>query len=171
MTLFTQLLMLCCASWVLCSPAGAFSKRPQDTWVYYHFDGSSFQAGSAADGSPLIAVRDRFQPVITSSLLLDNPSQSLSPKSGVIAGICYFRRSGGKFADNPGYTPCSGVQLSISSGGRQHLTVKTDHNGYFIAVLNAGSYTVTSGAFMTNVDVENGKTMLVPLLAGKRMVD
>jgi hypothetical protein len=49
--------------------------------------------------------------------------------------------------------------------------VLSDANGYFVALLAAGSYMIGSGAFAAEATVENGTTVLVPLRAGKRMVD
>jgi hypothetical protein len=49
--------------------------------------------------------------------------------------------------------------------------VYSDENGYFMAILAAGSYRIGNGAFAADAKVENGTTVLVPLRAGKRMVD
>lgn len=171
MAFFLKLLICCIFCTLFSSSAGAFSKRPLDTWVYYHFDGSSFQPGPATDGTAFIAVRNEFQPVVTQSPLSTLDAPALSTKSGVIAGICYFQTSGGKLGNGPGYTPCPDTPLQVSSGGKQFVTVKTDEHGYFVVVLEAGTYSLGNGPFTANITVENGVTSLVPLRAGKRMVD
>jgi hypothetical protein len=171
MALIARILIPCLVCTIFCSSAGAFSQRPLDTWVYYHFDGSSFQPGPATDGTAFIAVRNEVQPVVTLSALSTQDAPALSAKSGVIAGICYFLTSGGKLGSGPGYTPCPDTPLQISSGGKQFVTVKTDEHGYFVVVLEAGTYSLGSGPFTATITVENGVTSLVPLRAGKRMVD
>ena len=52
-----------------------------------------------------------------------------------------------------------------------HVTVQTDEHGYFVAVLAAGKYSIGSGPFTAEISVDRGITTLVPLRAGKRMVD
>jgi hypothetical protein len=156
---------------LLGTSAFAFSKRPVDVWVYYHFDGIGFKPGQTSDSSPYIAVRDNVKPMV----LVGTPSRidavALPSSAGVIAGICYFQSSGGKLGDTIGYTPCPLAPLQISSGGKQFVTVKTDEYGYFVVELEEGNYLVGSGPFTAEITVERGVTTLVPLRAGKRMVD
>ena len=165
---FILTLMACTA---MCTTTGAGSKRPVDVWGYYHFDGVAFKSGPAVDGSAFIAVRERAQPVV----LLNQPPNvepiALPEDSGVIAGICYIQTSGGKLVDSGGYLPCARVPLLISSGGKPLVTVQTDEHGYFLAVLASGKYTIGSGPFTAEISVDRGITSLVPLRAGKRMVD
>jgi len=166
-----NLLLAAIACAVMCTTAIAGSKRPTELWGYYHFDGIGFKAGPSVDGSAFIAVRELVQPVV-----LMNPASNIEPialpeGSGVIAGICYFQSSGGKLGDSSGYVPCPRVPLLISSGGKQLVTVQTDEHGYFTAVLAAGKYTIGSGPFTAEITVDRGITSLVPLRAGKRMVD
>lgn len=166
-----KLLLALMACAMMCTTASAAAKRPADVWGYYHFDGVGFKAGPATDGSAFIAVRERVQPVV-----LLNQSSNIEPialpeDSGVIAGICYFQSFGGKLGDSGGYTPCPRVPLLISSGGKQLVTIQTDEHGYFVAVLAAGKYTIGSGPFTAEISVDSGITTLVPLRAGKRMVD
>lgn len=151
--------------------AQAVAKRPADQWSYYHFDGVGFKAGPSSDGKPFVAVREGVRPV-----LLQNSNQIADPidlpeGSGAISGICYIQSSGGKLGNVSGYLPCQRVPLVVSSGGKQLVTVQTDENGYFVVVLSAGTYQIGSGAFTAEIPVERGITSLVPLRAGKRMVD
>jgi len=171
MTYAIRILTLCMLCGIFCSSAEAFSKRVTDSWVYYHFDGSSFQPGPASDGRAFLAVRNQVQPVVTQSTFTEMTAPPLSEKNGVIAGICYFQSSGGKLENSPAYLPCPDTPLQISSGGKQIVTVKTDQDGYFIVVLEAGHYSIGSGPFTADITVDKGVTTLVPLRAGKRMVD
>ena len=155
---------------VMCVTVSAASKRPGAVWNYYHFDGRGFAAGPSPDGRPFLAVRDRCLPVVLTRMA-GIKAQALPAGKGALAGICYIQSSGGKLAGNSGYLPCPGVSLSISSGSGVVVTVPTDADGFFVAVLDAGSYTVGSGAFSSRATVEKGTTILAPLRAGKRMVD
>lgn len=161
-------LMVCT---MMCTTTSAASKRPTDVWAYYHFDGIGFKPGPATDGSAFIAVRERVQPVVVLNQSSNLEPIALPEDSGVIAGICYFQSFGGKLGDSGGYVPCPRVPLLISSGGKQLVTIQTDEHGYFVAVLAAGKYTIGSGPFTAEISVDRGITSLVPLRAGKRMVD
>jgi hypothetical protein len=96
---------------------------------------------------------------------------ALPANKGALAGICYFQNSGGKLAGGSGYAPCPRTPITISSGNTVVTNVLSDENGYFVALLAAGSYMIGSGAFAAKATVENDTTVLVPLRAGKRMVD
>jgi hypothetical protein len=96
---------------------------------------------------------------------------SQPPGTGALAGICYIQSSGGKFGGGHGYTPCPRTSLTIYSGDTVVLLTQTDETGHFVAVLPAGAFRVVSGTFSAEASVENGTTTLVPLRAGKRMVD
>lgn len=151
--------------------AQAAAKRPADAWIYYHFDGIGFKPGPAPGNNPFVAVREGVRPVV----LLNQPSRiemiELPEGSGAISGICYIQNSGGKLGGGSSYEPCPRQPLLISSGGRQLVTVQTDDNGHFVVVLPAGTYSIGSGPFAAEIPVERGITSLVPLRAGKRMVD
>jgi len=155
---------------IICVAASAASKRPAAAWNYYHFDGRAFIAGRPADDSPFLAVRDRAMPlVLTKATKVE--ATALPPEKGALAGICYIQSSGGKLAGGSSYVPCPGMDLTISSGTTAILHTQTDACGFFVALLPGGVYRVSSGAFAAEATVENGTTTLVPLRAGKRMVD
>lgn len=156
---------------VMSTTAIAASKPPADVWNYYHFDGAGFKAGPSSDGSAFIAVREQVQPVVVLNQSTTILPIYLPKDSGVLAGICYFKSSGGKLGDSSGYAPCPRTPLLISSEGKQLVTVQTNEHGYFVAVLIAGEYTIGNRPFTDKIRVESGITTLVPLLAGKRMVD
>ena len=155
---------------VMCMTVSAFSKRPAADWNYYHFDGHRFIAGQPANDGAYLALRDDVLPVI-----LTRPTKieavALPANKGALAGICYIQRSGGKLSESSGYLPCPPTHITISTGNTAVTSVLSDENGYFMALLPAGRYRVSSGAFMVETRVENGSTVLVPLRTGKRMVD
>jgi hypothetical protein len=155
---------------VLCAAALAASRRPPGDMVYYHFNGQDFIAGQPGNGGPFIAVGEKLRPVVRSGSVKIEPA-GLAPGQGAIAGICYIQSSGGKLASGAGYTPCARMQLRISSAEAGVTTVTTDEDGYFVAVLDAGMYRIGDAPLTIDVRVEVGQTTLVPLRAGKRMVD
>lgn len=149
----------------------AVGNRPADVWNYYHFDGSAFMPGPAVDGSAFVAVRENVRPVVLTAQTSPLEPTALPDGAGVIAGICYIQSSGGKLGAGSGFIPYPRVPLQISTGGKELVTVQTDDHGYFVVVLPAGKYAVGSGTFTAEISVERGITTLVPLRAGKRMVD
>ncbi|NTW98797.1 MAG: hypothetical protein HGB35_02495 [Geobacteraceae bacterium] len=160
---------------ILCAalPAGVFAagNRPADVWNYYHFDGTAFTPGPSTDGSAYVAVREKVQPAVLTAQAPDIEQAVLPDGSGVIAGICYLQSSGGKLGGGGGYKPYPRVPLLVYSGGKPLVTVQTDDHGYFVVVLPAGTYSIGSEPFTAEITVERGITTLVPLRAGKRMVD
>lgn len=155
---------------ILCVSVSAFSKRPVADWKYYHFDGHRFIAGRPANGDAYLALRDGALPVV-----LTRPTKveavALPADKGALAGICYIQRSGGKLSESNEYLPCPPTHITISTGNTAVTSVLSDENGYFMTLLPAGRYRVSSGAFMVETRVEIGSSVLVPLRAGKRMVD
>ena len=149
----------------------AASKRPAGVWNYYHFDGTAFVPGPAIAGSAFVAVQEKVRPVVLTAEAAEIEQTVLPEDSGVLAGICYLQNSGGKLGSGSGFKPYPRVPLLISSAGKQLVTVQTDDHGYFVVVLPAGAYAVGSGPFTAEIIVERGITTLVPLRAGKRMVD
>ena len=66
--------------------------------------------------------------------------------------------------------PQAGVAVRIVGDGLTREAT-TDEGGYFAAVLPPGSYELQGRAGTARVEVESGRTALVGLRAGKRMVD
>jgi hypothetical protein len=112
-----------------------------------------------------------MRPAVVTASTAPTEQSALPDGTGVIAGICYLQSSGGKLGGSSGFAPYSHVPLLISSGGKQFVKVQTDDHGYFIAVLPAGVYSVGNAPSTAEITVERGVTTLVPLRAGKRMVD
>jgi hypothetical protein len=155
---------------VLCVAAQAASRKPPGGMVYYHFNGQGFIAGQPGGAGPFVAVGKHLRPVVQSGSGKIE-SVGLAPGQGAIAGICYIQSSGGKLASAAGYAPCRRMQLRISGGEAGETTVITDEDGYFVAELDAGMYLIGDSPLTVEVRVEVGQTTLVPLRAGKRMVD
>lgn len=171
MSTFINILLAALACSVISTTAVAGTKRPGDVWIFYHFDGIGFKAGPSSDNSAFVAAREGVRPVVLLAETADIESIELPKGSGAISGICYIQSSGGKLGGGSGYVPCPRVPLLISSGGKQLVTVQTDEHGYFVVVLAAGTYQVGNQPFTAEISVERGITTLVPLRAGKRMVD
>jgi hypothetical protein len=165
---FNVLLSGCLVA-IMCVMAVAAAKRPSGQWNYFHFDGRGFVAGQATDGTAFVAMRDGVRPVVLTHAATVE-AVNLTKGAGAIAGICYIQSSGGKLTPGPAYLPCTRVPVQISSGGRVVATIETNEQGYFLATLPAGRYRISSKE-QIEVLVENGITTLVPLRAGKRMVD
>jgi len=170
MTTGPNLLLTTVTLAVICVAVSAASKRPGAIRSFYHFDGSRLVNGPPPANGSYLAVQDRAVPVI-----LTGPAgieaTVLPPGIGALAGICFIRTAGGKLASNSGFSPCPDLPLALSSGGKVVLRTRTDKSGFFVAVLPAGVYRMVSGAFTVETQVESGKTTLVALQAGKRMVD
>lgn len=161
-------LLVCTALPASISAAG---RRPADSWNYYHFDGSSFSPGPGTDRTAFLAVREKVRPVVVTDQAAQPEQAALPDNAGAIAGICYQQIYGGKLGGGNSYNPYPRAALLISSGGKQLVTVQTDDHGFFVVVLPAGKYSIGSGPFTAEINVERGTTSLVPLRAGKRMVD
>jgi hypothetical protein len=170
MSVGLNLILAGAAVFVMCVTAAAAAKRQTNSWNYYHFDGRAFAAGRSNDGSAFVAVRDGIRPVmLTRAARID--AVVLPPGKGAIAGICYIQSSGGKLVNASGFVPSPGMTVQISANNRVVATAKTDEHGYFAVVLDTGGYVVACGPAAVDLKVENGKTTLVPLRTGKRMVD
>lgn len=171
MSTLIKLFLAVLACTVVSTTAFAAATRPGDTWVYYHFDGIGFKSGPSVDGKPFVAVREGGRPVVLLAQTSNIEFIALPEGAGAISGVCYIQSSGGKLGGDNGYEPCPRQPLLISAGGKQFVTVQTDEHGYFVVVLPAGTYQIGSGPLAAEIPVERGITSLVPLRAGKRMVD
>lgn len=149
--------------------AAAAAKRPGEEWNYFHFDGQGFVAGKPADDSPSVALRAGLRPVIVKRGVKPEPV-SLAGQIGALVGICYSQSSGGKLKVAPAFLPYPRLPVQIFSGETMVAATQTDAEGYFLVTLAAGKYRVRARQEV-EVTIENGKTTLLPLRAGKRMVD
>ncbi|WP_235840222.1 hypothetical protein [Citrifermentans pelophilum] len=148
--------------------AAALARRPAGQWAYFYFDGGQFVPGKPEAGT-FVAVQDGVQPMVTARAdkLQVVP---LPAGTGAVVGICYVQSSGGKLRTGAGFDAVPLIPVEISAGGRTVVTVETDISGYFVAALPPGSYRLIAKHVVEFV-VESGRTKLLPLRVGKRMVD
>jgi hypothetical protein len=146
-----------------CALSGA-----SDVWRNYTLGSDGLREVKEHSGTHL-RVRDGYVPILSSGGAL--PAEAPLPAGmGALAGVCYVQSSGGKLRDASGYLPLAGAVVEVS-GGTRKLAVRADREGYFLLSLPAGEYTVQVAGFSYRVTVEKGKTSLVALRGGKRMVD
>lgn len=154
----------------ICLTATAAARRPDDQWIFFHFDGKDFVPGRASDGSPSVALQTGMQPIVqVKGALVGVP---LPKGTGAIVGVCFTEASGGKLkAVRPRSVLYPQLPVEIRSGSRLVLSTQTDEQGFFQAVLPAGTYQVSSRRGNVEVNVASGVTTMISLRVGKRMVD
>jgi len=140
------------------------------TWQPYTFNGSAFQQGEI-NGKASLWLRDGFIPRTEKPLAGAFDIGSLPPKSGAVAGICYLQTSGGKLADQSGYTPYADEQIIIRSARDGIFVTRTDSNGIFTETLYPGEYEFSCRGAGNPAVVKEGKTTLIRIRGGKRMAD
>ena len=139
-----------------------------DTWQSYTFAADGLREAQGTGGT-LLLVRDGYLPIISADR--SRPTETPLPAgAGALAGACYLQSSGGKLRDASGHLPLAGIVVEVD-GGAGKLTTRTDGGGYLELVLPAGEYAVRVTGMSYRVTVEKGRTSLVALRGGKRMVD
>lgn len=134
-------------------------------WQSFDFDGKGFVKTS---GGGSIMVRDGYLPV--SAGVAAPREDQLPPGTGAVALFCFLQSSGGKLRPQTGSAPMAGMVVTV--GGKNiTLAARTDANGFLILALPPGSYDFRLLGFSKKATVESGKTALVALRGGKRMVD
>jgi hypothetical protein len=135
----------------------------------WQFDGREFVPG-AGQGGMVVLVRDGYLPVQRTG---DEsaPSSSLPDGRGAIAGICYIQTAGSKLATRSGALPEGGCRVEILGASQASWHVTADKHGFFTLPLPAGTYEVHGAGSPITVTVTEGRTALVALRTGKRMVD
>jgi hypothetical protein len=153
---------------IACSSAGAMEmRRPMNTqWLAYHFDGSAFRPGSGAKGAT-VYLKEGYLPFFEA---VGGKETKLPEGRGVIAGICYLQTAGGKLKQGDAYIPLQNVPVEII-GASWRQTVKTTPAGFFVVVPPPGDYEVRLPGATGKIGVEGGKTSLLAVRGGKRMVD
>jgi hypothetical protein len=137
-------------------------------WRPFHFDGSDFRPGTAAGAAPVL-MRDGYLPLI--QIKGESPREEQLPEgTGAVAGFCYLQAAGGKLQERSGSIPMAGLAVTLHGGGRQ-VAAMTGAGGFFVTALPPGEYEVRAAGFTSKVTVEKGKTSLVAIRGGKRMVD
>ena len=145
--------------------SGLSSALAASSWQSVGFDGSGFQQGAVAGA---ILVRDGYLPVAKGAgQLLEDP---LPGGTGAVALYCYLQSSGGKLRRHAGFLPIVGCAVTVG-GQALTLAARSDENGYLILALPPGSYDLHLFGITRKVTVELGKTALVAIRGGKRMVD
>lgn len=148
---------------------GGMFRNPGSSGHPWRFDGRGFVPGGG-DGTPVILVRDGYLPVLRESDT-SAPTVPLPDGTGVISGICYLQVAGGKLAAQNGIVPAEGCRVEIVGIDRLRRHATADRNGFFSLPLPAGSYEVHGAGSPLKLTVMAGKTALVALRTGKRMVD
>ncbi|HBG07626.1 MAG TPA: hypothetical protein DDY22_19230 [Geobacter sp.] len=134
-------------------------------WQSFGFDGNGFVKGAA---SAAIRVRDGYLPVPADALA---PREDQLPEgTGAVALLCFQQRSGGKLKSQSAVAPMAGVAVTVT-GNSLTLAARSDASGYLILALTPGSYDFRLFGLSKKVAVEHGKTALVAMRGGKRMVD
>jgi len=150
---------------VFLTASGLAGACAASSWQTLAFDGNVFAKGS---GSGAIMVRDGYLPVPAGTAA---PREDQLPEgTGAVAVFCYQQRSGGKLRPLGGLAPMAEVVITVN-GTSLKLAARTDASGYLILALPPGSYDVGLFGLSKKVTVEGGKTALVALRGGKRMVD
>ncbi|GFO67945.1 hypothetical protein GMLC_15240 [Geomonas limicola] len=91
---------------------------------------------------------------------------------GAIVGVCFTEVLGGKLkTGRPRSLLYPQLPVEIRSGSRLVLSTQTDEQGFFQAVLPAGTYQVAGSRGDVEVNVAEGVTTMISLRVGKRMVD
>lgn len=130
------------------------------------FDGALFRE---ARGPGAILVRDGMLPAAAEEGMA--PEDPLPAGTGALALLCFRQSSGGKLkGSHAASRPMAGVAVSVQGTGFI-LAARTNAGGYLILALPAGSYRMKLAGFTKQVVIDAGKTVLVSLRGGKRMVD
>jgi hypothetical protein len=119
-------------------------------------------------GAGAILVRDGMLPALAEE---GTPHEDPLPAgTGAVALLCYRQSAGGKLKSHAATQPMAGVAVNVRAAGFS-LAARTNANGYLILALPAGSYQFTLAGFTKQVVIDLGKTALVSIRGGKRMVD
>ena len=148
----------------LLTASGASLADAASDWQTLGFDGNGFLKGASAAA---ISVRDGYLPVAGTGA----PREDRLPGgTGALAVFCYLQSAGGRLQPQAAFAPIPAVAVTVAG---KTLTVagRTDTGGYLILALPSGSYEVRLLGFSRKVTVETGKTALVGIRGGKRMVD
>ncbi|MFZ3208659.1 MAG: hypothetical protein WA140_07470 [Geobacteraceae bacterium] len=153
---------------IACSSVGAMEmRRPMNAqWLAYHFDGNAFRSGKGARGAT-VYLKEGYLPLFGA---VGGNEAKLPEGKGVIAGICYLQTAGGKLKQGDAYIPLQNVPVEII-GASWRQTVRTTASGFFVVVPPPGDYEARLPGAIGKIGVERGKTSLLAVRGGKRMVD
>ena len=147
------------------APAAVHGDATQQ-WRSYAFAGGQFREVPPPGE---IQLRDGYLPFRSYSGL-PLREERLPEGTGGIAGICYLQVTGGKLRSAAGSFPLAGEVIEIR-GNNLTMAVRADEAGYFLVALPPAAYELRWRNFTRKVTVAKGKTTLVALRGGKRMVD
>jgi hypothetical protein len=137
-------------------------------WHPFHFDGSGFSPGAAA-GTATVLLRDGYLPFVQANG--ESPREEQLPEgTGAMVGFCYVQAAGGKLRESRGSIPMAGLAV-VLRGTAGQVSATTGAGGFFVIALPPGEYEVQSAGVTRKAVVEKGKTSLVAIRGGKRMVD
>ena len=135
----------------------------------WQFNGREFVPGAEETGI-VVLVRDGYLPVMR-SCETTTPAVSLPEGHGAVAGYCYIQTAGGKLANRSGVIPAVGFPMEIAGPSGHAWKSVTDERGFFTLPLPTGSYDVRGTGNPVRVTVTAGKTVLIAIRTGKRMID
>lgn len=135
---------------------------------YFFFDGASFAEGRG-EGAPSVMIMDGHYPEVLPAKDHGRPRR-LPDGAGGVAGFCFMEVKGGKLGPADGAIPLGGREVTIRGDGRK-VTVRTDEKGFFVTALPEGRYEVELLGVTKMIDVKKGKSSIVTLRGGKRLVD
>ena len=155
---------------VAAAAAGAMGQRPSanSRWQPFHFDGAAFRPGEGT-GTATVQLREGYLPVIRHGGS-PVPEQRLQGENGALALFCYMQTAGGKLRDAGGFLPMEGLPLRIT-GEQREIPATTGGHGFLVMELPPGEYEVSAQGMSRSVRVEKGKSSLIAIRGGKRMVD
>ena len=163
-------LLRICFFLLVCSTlaCSAFAEKAIPSWQQRYFDGTLFREG-IGDGAPAINLRDGFLPDVTAAGGAVR-EERLPAGTGGIVIFCYLQRIGGKIQNSSGSLPLDGAAVELGRKGWR-MAARTDSQGYLVLALPPGEYTVAVLGQQRKIRIVQGKSALLAVRAGKRMVD
>lgn len=139
----------------------------QTTAASFHFNGTSFQAGTAA-GVPSVIADNGYLPYLDHGAVAATPAK-LPAGSGGLVVLCHVQSAGGKVKSG-GYGPIAGAAIEVRSA-RINLLLRSDTSGFLIMALPAGDYELRFAGYAKKVRIDRERNTLMAIRGGKRMVD
>jgi len=152
---------------ILCAMAWGGAEPPQK-WRTSHFVENNFREGPSSD-VPTVYHRDGFLPFVRSG---EKPvtEDRLPQGTGAVVIFCYVQGSDGRAKTHAGEYPLPDAAVQVSDSEIK-IILQTDWNGYVVAALPVGKYEISVRGMIRQIVVKERQTQLVPIRAGKRMVN
>lgn len=137
-------------------------------WQTSHFVENNFREGPSSD-VPTVYHRDGFLPFVRSG---EKPvtEDRLPQGTGAVVIFCYVQGSDGRAKTHAGEYPLPDAAVQVSDSEIK-IILQTDWNGYVVAALPVGKYEISVRGMIRQIVVKERQTQLVPIRAGKRMVN